>query len=89
MKREELAVIAVTLIYCGGTALIFKAVDNNTTCLLAWIIWTLVVVAYIAISEYKEDSKESKHKQIKAVYEAEMKAINERDSYWSERGERK
>lgn len=89
MKREELAVIAVTFIYCGGTAALFKLIDNSTTCLLAWIIWTLAIVAYIAISEYREDSKESKHKQIKAVFEAEMQAINERDSYWSERGERK
>lgn len=88
MKREEIAVIALIFVYFGGTAALFKLIDNNTTCLLAWIIWTLAIVAYIAISEYREDSKESKHKQIKAVYEAEMKAINERDSYWSERGER-
>jgi hypothetical protein len=89
MKREEIAVIALIFVYFGVTAALFKLIDNNQTCLLAWIIWNLVVVAYIAISEYREDSKESKHKQIKAVYEAEMKAINERDSYWSERGERK
>lgn len=88
MKREEIAVIALIFVYCGGTAALFKLIDNKTTCLLAWIIWNLVVVAYIAISEYKEDSKESKHKQIKAVFEAEMQAINERDSYWSERGGR-
>ena len=88
MKREEIAVIALIFVYCGGTAALFKLIDNNQTCLLAWIIWNLVVVAYIAISEYREDSKESKHKQIKAVFEAEMQAINERDHYWSERGER-
>ncbi len=88
MKREEIAVIALIFVYCGGTAALFKLIDNETTCLLAWIIWNLVVVAYIAISEYREDSKESKHKQIKAVFEAEMQAINERDNYWSERGER-
>ena len=88
MKREEIAVIAVTFIYFGGTAALFKLIDNNQTCLLAWIIWNLAIVAYIAISEYREDSKENKHKQVKAVFEAEMQAINERDDYWARRGER-
>lgn len=88
MKREEIAVIALIFVYCGGTAALFKLIDNSTTCLLAWIIWTLAIVAYIAICEYREDSKESKHKQIKAVFEAEMQAINERDDYWARRGER-
>lgn len=79
MKNDKDANAAAILgaAYIIGSVALIKATGQTAKSFWLWIIWTLAVVLYVVIHDYIMSLRENYHRLVKAVYESEMRSVEE------------
>lgn len=87
MKKDDEGVVAATLVmivYGMGMMVILKKFEGDPTGFWVWCIWTLAVILFVVVHDYREDRKKARHDCIREVCNAEMRAIDERKRFYEE-----
>lgn len=79
MKNDKDANAAAILgaAYIIGSVALIKATGQTAKSFWLWIIWTLAVVLYVVIHDYIMSLRENYHRLVKAVYQSEMRSVEE------------
>lgn len=76
-EKDTNSAIKLSIVYLAVSAIICEGTGRQPISFWLWLVWTLLVIVYVLVHDYVLTLRDNYHKLVKAVYQSEMRSVEE------------